>query len=301
MELRDIEIFLTLAEELHFGRTAARLHVSVARVSQAIKKQERSIGAELFLRDSRNVQLTPAGAQLRMDLAPIYRGLQESLERAKLAAQGKTDVLRIGMIPGNAYDLRHYWETFRTRHPQWGLRIRHAPFHEPFAGLRRGDMDILVAWLPVLETDLVTGPALFTDTRLLAVGLDHELAGRSSAVLEMLGDFPHAMVPDLPDYWSDAYTPPHTPKGRNIVRGPRVETTDDIFGVITAGEAVIPFPAHVRRFWARPDVAWLPIPDMHSLTYGPVWRGETETDMIRAFAAVVRDLGEFQQDAPQAY
>jgi len=301
VELRDIEIFLTLAEELHFGRTAARLHVSVARVSQAIKKQERSIGAELFLRDSRNVQLTPAGAQLRMDLAPIYRGLQESLERARLAAQGKTDVLRIGMIPGNAYDLRHYWETFRTRHPQWGLRIRHAPFHEPFAGLRRGDMDILVAWLPVLEPDLVTGPALFTDTRLLAVGLDHELAGRSSAVLEMLGDFPHAMVPDLPDYWSDAYTPPHTPKGRNIVRGPRVETTDDIFGVITAGEAVIPFPAHVRRFWARPDVAWLPIPDMHSLTYGPVWRGETETDMIRAFAAVVRDLGEFQQDAPQAY
>ncbi|GEB58595.1 LysR family transcriptional regulator [Streptomyces gardneri] len=299
MELRDIEIFLTLAEELHFGRTAARLHVSVARVSQAIKKQERGIGAELFLRDSRNVQLTPAGAQLRMDLAPIYRGLQKSLERARLAAQGKTDVLRIGMIPGNAYDLRHYWETFRTRHPQWGLRIRHAPFYEPFAGLRRGDMDILVAWLPVLEPDLVTGPSLFTDTRLLAVGLDHELAGRSSAVLEMLGDYPHAAVPDLPAYWSDAYTPPHTPKGRNIVRGPRVETTDDIFGLITAGEAVIPFPAHVRRFWARPDVSWLPIPDMHSLTYGLVWRGETETDLIRAFAAVVRDLGGFRQDAPE--
>ncbi|WP_406088460.1 LysR family transcriptional regulator [Kitasatospora purpeofusca] len=89
----------------------------MARVSQAIKKQERGIGAELFLRDSRNVQLTRAGAQLRMDLAPIYRGLQESLERARLSAQGKTDVLRIGMIPGNAYDLAHYWETFRARHP----------------------------------------------------------------------------------------------------------------------------------------------------------------------------------------
>jgi len=48
VELRDIEIFLTLAEELHFGRTAERLHVSVARVSQAIKKQERSIGVELL-------------------------------------------------------------------------------------------------------------------------------------------------------------------------------------------------------------------------------------------------------------
>ena len=45
MELRDIEVFLTLAEELHFGRTAERLHVTPARVSQAIKKQERAIGA----------------------------------------------------------------------------------------------------------------------------------------------------------------------------------------------------------------------------------------------------------------
>ncbi|MGW7310120.1 hypothetical protein ACWGI1_31730 [Streptomyces sp. NPDC054835] len=58
--------------------------------------------------------------------------------------------------------------------------------------------------------------------------------------------------------------------------------------------------ASSRPFWARPDVAWLPVPDMYSLTHGPAWRGATETDMIRAFAAVVRDLGEFQQDAPQA-
>ncbi|WP_262402154.1 LysR family transcriptional regulator [Actinomadura sp. CNU-125] len=50
MELRDIEIFLTLAEELHFGRTAERLHVSVAAVSKSLKKQERAIGVELSRR-----------------------------------------------------------------------------------------------------------------------------------------------------------------------------------------------------------------------------------------------------------
>jgi Bacterial regulatory helix-turn-helix protein, lysR family len=76
MELRDIEIFLTLAQELHFGRTAERLHVSPARVSQAIKKQERLIGAELFTRTSRNVRLTPVGERLRADLAPVYRRAQ---------------------------------------------------------------------------------------------------------------------------------------------------------------------------------------------------------------------------------
>jgi DNA-binding transcriptional LysR family regulator len=68
VELRDIEIFLTLAEELHFGRTAERLHVSQARVSQAISKQERRLGVALFDRTSRRVTLTPVGRRLREDL-----------------------------------------------------------------------------------------------------------------------------------------------------------------------------------------------------------------------------------------
>jgi len=68
MELRDIEIFLTLAEELHFGRTAERLRVSQARVSQAIRRQERRLGVALFDRTSRRVALTPVGRRLREDL-----------------------------------------------------------------------------------------------------------------------------------------------------------------------------------------------------------------------------------------
>ncbi|GAA2402398.1 LysR family transcriptional regulator [Nonomuraea africana] len=291
MELRDIEIFLTLADLLHFGRTAERLHVSVARVSQAIKKQERGIGAALFYRDSRNVRLTPAGEQLRRDLAPIYQGLKESMGRARLAAQGKTGVLRIGMIPANAHDLRRYWETFRSRHPQWGLRLRHAPFVDPFAGLRRGDVDMLVTWLPVQEPDIVVGPRMFAERRVLAVSVDHELAGRTSATFEMLGDFPVARGRPIPDYWAESYTPWHTPRGNRIERGPDIENVDDIFTLISAGEIVNTFPVHVSRYWNRPDIAWLPIGDMAALDYGLAWRGEAENDMIRAFAQVVRDLG----------
>ncbi|MFF3556114.1 LysR family transcriptional regulator [Streptomyces tsukubensis] len=292
MELRDIEIFLALAEELHFGRTAQRLYVSTARVSQAIKQQERSIGAELFHRDSRNVRLTPVGEQLRADLLPVHRGLRESLERARLAAQGKTEVLRIGMVSSNAHELRRYWDTFRSRHPQWGLRLRHAPFTEPFAGLRRGDVDILVCWLPVLESDLVVGPKFFSESRILAVAIDHELAGRATGSLEMLGDFQVPAGLSVPGYWGDAYTPPHTPRGRVIERAQPVENVDDIFALISAGEGVNLFPAHVSRYWARPDIAWLPVPDMETLDFGLVWRGEAENDLIRAFAQVVRDLHE---------
>ena len=96
MELRDMEIFLTLAEELHFGRSAERLHVSPARVSQAIKKQERAIGAQLFERTSRRVRLTPVGELLRQRLKPTYEGIQEAMAEVTTVARRSAGRLTLG-------------------------------------------------------------------------------------------------------------------------------------------------------------------------------------------------------------
>ncbi|GAA3150506.1 LysR family transcriptional regulator [Planomonospora alba] len=291
MELRDIEIFLTLAEELHFGRAAERLHVSVARVSQAIKKQERAIGAELFARNSRNVRLTPLGEQLRDDLRRLHQGLTESLERARLAARGKTGTLRVSLFPANVQELRRYWETFRARHPQWELRLRMSTYSDPFAQLRTGEVDVLVTWLPVEEPDLTVGPLLFSEPRVLAVAAGHALAARSAVSLEEVGDFQHVAVESVPGYWMDHYVPERTPGGRAIDRTAKVDNLVDIFMAAVLGEAVALFPAHVSRYYPHPDIAYLPVRDMGALPYGPVWLSAAENDMIRAFARVVRDLG----------
>lgn len=291
MELRDIEIFLTLAEELHFGRTAERLHVSVARVSQAIKKQERAIGVELFVRNSRNVGLTPVGEQLRDDLRQLHSGLTRSLERARLAARGKTGTLRISLFPANLQELRRYWETFRTRHPQWELRLRMSGYADPFAQLRNGEADILVTWLPVEEPDMTVGPLLFAEPRVLAVAADDPLVKWSSVSLEAVGDYRHVAVEPVPGYWFDSYVPELTPKGRPIDRAAPVGNLEDIFVHTAMGDAVSLFPVHVSRYYSRPDIVYLPVRDMDALPYGLVWLSETENDLVRAFARVVRDLG----------
>ncbi|MFC7648339.1 LysR family transcriptional regulator [Streptosporangium lutulentum] len=292
MELRDIEIFLTLAEELHFGRTAARLHVSQARVSQAISQQERRIGTSLFDRSNRRqVRLTPVGRQLRDDLLPVYAGLHESLERARMASRGINARLRVGMLPFNVHDLHPYWRAFRDRHPQWELQLRRTPFIDPFAGLRNGDMDVLIAWLPVEEPDLTVGPILFTDPRVLAVSAEHELASRSSVPLEALGGFPHAAVPHMPDYWENSYLPFHTPRGQTIERIEPITNPDELINLVSTGEIVHNFPAHVTRYWAMAHLQWLPMPDMPRLTYALIWQTEAETDLIRALAQTIHDLG----------
>lgn len=296
MELRDIEIFLVLAEELHFGRAAQRLHVSQARVSQAIKKQERRIGAQLFARTSRTVHLTEVGRQFRDDLQPVYAGLHESLERAQLAARGITAQLRVSLMPFNVADLHPYWKAFRARHPQWGLQIRQATYTDVFGQLRSGATDVMVLWLPVEEPDFTVGPTLCTDPRVLAVAADHRLAARDSVPLELLADCPHGTALGLPDYWEDSYLPFYTPRGRAIERitSAASDNGDELITHVGMGDIIHTFPSHVTRYWGMPHIRFLPVPDMATLTFALVWRTEAENDLIRALADTVRDLGTFR-------
>ncbi|MFB7591383.1 LysR family transcriptional regulator [Streptomyces sp. NPDC056169] len=293
MELRDIEIFLALSEELHFGRTAERLHVSAARISQAIKKQERSIGAQLFERTSRQVQLTPVGQQLRDDLLPVYQGLKASVDRARLTAQGKTDVLRINLLVSNAYELRPFWDAFRSRNPTCGVRLRYNGFVDPFGPLRRGEADLLLAWLPVEEPDLTVGPVLFEEPRVVAMASDHRLADRPSASMEVFAD--HVVLGGdslQPDYWEDAFMPFYTPSGRTIERGDfGARDLDDLYTVISSGDAIHSLAAQVARFHLRPDITYLHLHDAPMLRWGLVWLSDNDDPMVRSFVAVARELG----------
>lgn len=283
MELRDIEIFLTLAEELHFGRTAERLHVTPARVSQAIKKQERRIGAALFERSSRAVTLTPIGRQLFTDLLPMYRGLHEGLERAIRAAGGTTELLRLGMLSSNVQDFRTLLDDFAARHPTCDVQIRYVGFGDPFGPLRAGDVDVQIAWLPVREADLTVGPVVRIEPVVLAVGAGHRLARRETVSYEDLAD--EVVIGGYnPDYWGEALTPSHTPSGRPIPVGPAVATESAMIPILSNGEAVAVVHSHASRNYARADLVYVPIRDAPPARWALLWRTATETDLIRSFA-----------------
>ena len=95
LERHEIDAFLTLAEELHFGRAAERLHVSTARVSQTIRKLERRVGVPLFNRTSRRVELSAVGRRLNEDLRPAWEQVAAALTRAIDTGRGFTGTLRV--------------------------------------------------------------------------------------------------------------------------------------------------------------------------------------------------------------
>jgi DNA-binding transcriptional LysR family regulator len=259
-------------------------------VSQAIKKQERRIGAALFERDNRRVALTPIGRQLFDDLKPAYRGLHAGIERAALAARGKTNTLVLGLVNENPQDLRPLFDSFKSRHPECDIQLRYAGFADPFRLLRSGDIDLLIAWLPVREPDLTVGPVVSTEPVVLVVGAGHRLAERESVSYEDLGDeivFGGAR----PDYWRNWLVPTHTPSGRLIQIGPIVATSAEMIPLVSNNEAVSPCFAHSIRYYARPDQVYVPIRDAPLAHWALIWRTATETPLIRDFADTARDLG----------
>ncbi|GIF63967.1 LysR family transcriptional regulator [Asanoa ishikariensis] len=290
MELRDIEIFLTLAEELHFGRTAERLRVSQARVSQSIKAQERRIGGALFERTSRSVRLTPLGERLRDRLAAGYGEIMAGVDEAEAAARGQVGTLTVGTFDTYHHGLAPTVDLFRQRHPQCELRLREILPADPFGALRAGRVDIGLLWLPVQEPDLVVGPELFTERTVLAVATDHPLAARDRVEMEDLGD--HAVVQvdgPIPDYVWEAHTPSVTPGGRPIRRGVAISTVEEALTAVGAGGVVSPIGSYTAAGRVRRDVTFVPITDAPTMRYALVWRGGAETSLVRAFVQAARD------------
>jgi DNA-binding transcriptional LysR family regulator len=296
VEHRDIQIFLTLVDELHFGRAAERLHVSTARVSQTIKKLERRIGAPLFERTSRRVELTPIGRRLGDELQPAYQQIQDAIDRAMVAAGGVRGTLRVGFVGAAAGKfVLEVAEAFRAEHPDCEVQFREKQFGAGLGPLRGGQFDMLLATVPVFgarEADLTGGSVLFDGDRLLAVPASHPFAHRPSVSFADVARTQVLSTPAVPDYWDEALVPQHTPDGRPVERGPSFGTVQEMLALVGAGMGTYPVPTQATSYHVRPDVVYVPIHDAPPFQWRFVWPTAAETNRIRAFDRVAATLAE---------
>lgn len=284
MERREIEIFLAVADELHFTRAAERLRVSTARVSQTIKQLERRVGVPLFERTSRRVVLTPVGRRLYDDLRPAYEQLRSGIERAVRAGREVQGVLRVGFVGAAAGQFAlDAARVFQARHPGCDVQICENQVTDAFGPLRADEIDVLLTTLPVREPDLTTGPVLFREDVLLAVSARHPFARRASiSFAEVVRCTVLRSPPGQPDYRDPAVS------GPPVRRGPSFSTIQEMLALIGAGKGVYPVPAQALHFYVRPDVAYVPIPDGPPFEWVLVWRTAGHTQRIRAFGEAVR-------------
>ncbi|MFJ6832710.1 LysR family transcriptional regulator [Streptomyces sp. NPDC091209] len=289
LERLEIEAFLTLAEELHFGRTAERLLITTGRVSQVIKKLERRVGGSLFERNSRSVRLTPIGRQLADDLTPLVAGMEAALRRAADASRGVTGELRVAFLgEWTAPALLRAVGLFGERHPDCRVDVREVQLSNSRASLLDGSIDVLLASFPF--DGMACGPALLRERRVLAVAAGHPLAGEERVSVEVLAEHPVVQYPQVTSAgFKRDRTPERTPSGRPVPKGPVGGSFSEMLTLVAMGRGVLPVGEHSRQYYPRPDVAYVPLHDAQPIERGLVWREGNTTERLRAFVRAATD------------
>lgn len=277
MERREIEIFLTLAEELHFGRTAERLLISQSRVSQTISKLERRFGVTLFDRTSRRVVLSPVGAALYADVRAGRDRIERGVAAAIAAGRGVVGTLTVGLeAPAVGELAAPTFAHFRAANPGVELVFREAGFTDPLDLLRAGEVDVTITNAPVDEDGIEEGPVVYAEPMVLAVARDHHLAKRTTVSLE---DLVGETV-----YRAGRRAAPYRPEPDRSAA-----TLLELLALIAAGDGVCPLAAHAADYFARPSVVMVPFePESPPVRWVLCWRRGHRTARVAALAASAR-------------
>jgi DNA-binding transcriptional LysR family regulator len=266
VELRELRLFLVLAEELHFGRTAERLGLTTSRVSQTVRTLERKLGGQaLFRRTSRVVELSEAGRALRAELAPAVADLDRVLETAAFRVAGP-GVVRVGLLnAASGVDvLTRAIERFEAAYPGATVRLSTTPFDDRLGPLRRREVDLVVTRLPLDQPDVVVGPVLSAaDQRVVMLGRTHPLAGHADLSVAELADYdvrrPQGVTPEL----AEATCPSTTPSGRPIrFIDAAVDDNAELLYLLARGQLIHPTVAPFAEHFQHPDVVAIPLRDL---------------------------------------
>lgn len=187
---RLLIMFCTVAEELHFGRAAARLFMTQPPLTQQIKRLESIVGVPLFLRTTRSVKLTPAGEVMYERARKITADTQLMLRQARRAARGETGALVIGITPSAAGSplvsaLSHY----RDAHPEVRIDLREMNTVEMEAALRTRVVDVALMRPHALDAD-IRMEVVHEEPLRAALRHDHALANQRDVSLEELSAYP---------------------------------------------------------------------------------------------------------------
>lgn len=143
INFKMIRNFIVVAEELHFGKAAERLHISQPPLSQQIKELEDALGFQLFIRDSRNVELTKAGKLMQVEMAQVLDNFENSLNRVAHVGRNEQSHLNIGIISSVLWDnILEKLKIYQVAHPQITLSLQELAPNEQHEALMRNKIDI---------------------------------------------------------------------------------------------------------------------------------------------------------------
>ena len=291
IDIRQLRYFQAVAEELHFGRAAARLSIAQPALSRQVQQLEEELGTPLLRRTQRRVELLPAGALLLERSRAIQQELARTLVDVRRTGAGELGRLALGFIHSSTYGLLPtVIRRFRQLYPGIELELHEMPITAQHAALVRGTIDLGLLRVQPAPPELECAPVM-PDPFVLAVPARHPLAGRTRVRLKEVASEPFLMfskaeAPLLHDrvqaLCDQAGFSPDV-----VQRATQLHT---MVGLVGGGLGVAVLPASARNLHPK-QVRFLQIADRtEPLQIALAWRRGHETPAIRSFRKVTQEV-----------
>jgi DNA-binding transcriptional LysR family regulator len=291
IDIRQLRYFQAVAEELHFGRAAARLSIAQPALSRQVQQLEEELGTPLLRRTQRRVELLPAGALLLERSRAIQQELARAVADTRRTGTGELGRLSLGFIHSSTYGLLpSIVGRFRQLHPGIELELHELPITAQHAALLRGTIDLGLLRVQAAPADLEVLPVM-PDPFLLALPTRHPLAGRSRVQVRSVAGDPFVM-------FSRAESPLFHARvqalceqaGFTPVVAQHATQIHTVVGLVGAGLGVAVVPATARNLHPR-NVRFVQLADkVEPVHVALAWRRGQETPAIQAFRKVTQEV-----------
>jgi DNA-binding transcriptional LysR family regulator len=275
MDLRQLQYFATLADELHFRRAAERMHITQPAFSQKIRRLETELRVRLFERGPHYVRLTEAGRLFLQEVEPALAQLEHAAATAGRVASGVLGTLKLGVAATTLDELIPViLREFAARCTSVGIELHEYGFGDPSAGLMAREVEVALLWLPMpahAELDLLP---LLDEPRVAVVPADHSLATAAVLSAEDLAGEPLVSGPH-PAGW----------RHRQTAR-PLANSLDGWLSLIAAGRGVGIAPASAERLHAHPGVRFIPLAGVAPSTLAIAYRRHGTPPPVREFVRI---------------
>ncbi len=277
VDLRKLRYFVAVAEELHFGRAAERLHIAQPVLSRQIRALEDELRAQLFLRTKRSTELTPAGRQLLDDARPLLASAEAVRRRVAQAARGPK-TFTVGFMPG--ITVTPAVRAFAAAHPDLEVEVIRTTWDDQVDVLHDGRADVSIVRLPIDQAGLSLRP-LFEEPRVAMVPSDHRLAGKPMIEITDLADEHLLQDPDAVPEWRDIAVELRRGRPKPVTAYRSVE---EKLEHVAAGRGVSIIPLSVASYYQRPDVAVVPVSELATNKVALAWIASRRSRLLYDFA-----------------
>lgn len=260
IELRHLRYFIAVAEELHFGRAAARLNISQPPLSQQIQILEQQVGARLLARTNRSVSLTAAGKQFLADSRQVVSLVNDAAARAERLHLGETGELRLGFTSSAPFisAVSHTLSTFRRHYPDVHIQTREINTREQIVPLNEGSLDLGLMRNTQLP-DTLAWEVILREPLMAMIPRDHPLAAQPSVTLAELAQEPFVFFdPHVGTGLYDDILGLMRRYGLSPVITQEVGEAMTIIGLVAAGLGVSILPASFKRVQLN-EMRWVAI------------------------------------------